>query len=184
MSALLLRGPRVHLRPVRESDVGPRYVGWLNDRETNRYMETRFARHTRKTVLSFVRDKRVRRRVEPFFCICLNGTGEHIGNVKLGPIHPRHKTADVSLFIGEKSLWGKGYASEAIALVTKFAFERLRLNKLEAGCYEANRASAKAFARCGYAREGFRKAHVIYGGKPMSVVLLGLTAADFRRKRK
>ena len=54
--------------------------------------------------------------------ICLVEDGRHIGNIKLGPIQWLHRRADLSLFIGDKSCWSLGYASEAIGLVRDWAF--------------------------------------------------------------
>lgn len=103
----------------------------------------------------------------------------HIGNIKLGPINWYHRNADVSLFIGEKYLWGQGYAREAIQLVTDFAFQTLNLNKLKAGCYAENLGSAKAFEKCGYEREGLLKGHIIDRGQEIDIILLGLRGKKY-----
>lgn len=67
------------------------------------------------------------------FKIICNNSNCHIGNIKIGPINPHHNYADISYFIGEKSLWGKGIATEAIQLILKYAFEELKLHKVTAG---------------------------------------------------
>lgn len=173
-----IKGKRIYLREVRQSDVNELYYQWLNDPEVNRYLETRFVSRSLENIAEYVK-KMDAKEDEPFFAICLNDTQEHIGNIKIGPINWQHKNADVSLFIGEKRLWGQGYASEAIALVTEFAFRRLNLNKLKAGCYTVNVASARAFEKCGYQREGLLRGHVIVDGRDMDVILLGIRAVDF-----
>ena len=179
----MLKGNKIHLRPVTSADVGDRYIGWMNDPEVTRYLEVRFSAQTRETIAAFVQ-KMSGKADEPFFAICLNESGEHLGNIKLGPINPHHRTADVSLFIGEKGWWGKGIASEAIALVTRHAFEDLKLNKLKAGSYSNNEGSARAFERCGWVREGLQRSQAISEGKEVDVILLGIRAADFGGKRK
>lgn len=40
--------------------------------------------------------------------------------------------ADISYFIGEKLLWGKGVDSEVIRLITDYGFSKLKLHKIEA----------------------------------------------------
>jgi len=171
-------GQRLYLREVRLTDVGERYYSWLNDSEVNRYLETRFIPRSCENIIDYV--KRLDGKDnEPFFAICLKKNDLHIGNIKLGPINWYHRTADVSLFIGEKSLWGQGYAAEAISMITDFAFRELNLNKLKAGSYEANRGSIKAFEKSGYQREGLLRSHVISEGKEMDVVLLGILAKEF-----
>ena len=83
-----------------------------------------------------------------------------------------------------KPYWGKGYATEAISLISQFAFNTLNLNKLEAGCYANNIGSARAFEKCGYQREGLLRSHVISDQKEVDVILLGITAADFAKDAK
>ena len=36
-------GKRIYLREVRENDIDGDYYGWINDKEINQYMETRFS---------------------------------------------------------------------------------------------------------------------------------------------
>ena len=171
-------GARIHLREVRTADVTERYYRWMNDPEVNRYLETRYVPQSVENIADFVR-RMAGKSDEPFFAICTNDTAEHIGNIKIGPVNWRHRHADVSLLIGEKEYWGKGYASEAISLVTQFGFEVMNLNKLEAGCYVENEGSARAFEKCGYAREGLLRGHLFLNGRETDCIRLGLRAEDY-----
>lgn len=153
MSERRIDGPRLHLRSVRPSDATERYVGWLNDPEINRYLEVRFSKQTLEGVKAYVAEM-AESRDYAFFAIVLNDGDRHIGNIKIGPINRAHGFADVGIVIGEKDCWGKGYASEAIGLATRYAFETLGLRRLEAGAYAPNAGSAKAFLKAGWHEEG------------------------------
>jgi [ribosomal protein S5]-alanine N-acetyltransferase len=168
-------GNRLYLREVRTSDVNEKYYRWLNDPEVNCYLETRFVPRSIDNIREFVHrlDSNVD---EPFFAICLLDSDAHIGNIKIGPINWIHRNADISLFIGDKENWGKGYATEAINLVTDFAFQTLNLNKLKASCYADNLGSAKAFEKAGYEHEGLLRGHVISNGREIDVIVFGLRA--------
>lgn len=148
-----LQGERLHLRAVRPEDANERYVGWLNDPEVNRYLEVRFTRQTLVGVRAYVAEMAE----DPsyaFLAIVLNEGDRHVGNIKLGPINSAHRFADIGIVIGEKDCWGQGYATEAISLATRFAFETLDLHRLEAGAYAPNMGSAKAFLKAGWKEEG------------------------------
>lgn len=172
-------GKRIYLREVRSTDVNERYYRWMNDPDVNQYLETRFVPRSLENIASFVRAMDGRDE-EPFFAICLLESDEHIGNIKIGPINWRHRHADVSLLIGEKRCWGKGYAAEAIGLVTKIGFEYLNLNRLKAGCYRENEGSARAFEKCGWQREGVMRGHFLLNGRETDAIILGIRAADYR----
>ncbi len=131
--------------------VNQRYVDWLNDPDVSQFLETRHQVQTLATVTAFVtaaiNDPDVR-----IFAIMVDG--RHIGNIKIGPINRHHDFADISYFIGDKSEWGKGYCTEAVKIACAYAFNGLKLHRLQAGCYAKNRASCKVLVSCGFAKEG------------------------------
>lgn len=172
LSKVGLSGRRLYLRQVRQSDADERYERWMNDPEITRYLETRFARHTVPDLRSYVETTNA----DPanfFFAVVLNDGDRHIGNIKLGPVNPHHRLGDLGLIIGEKDCWGNGYASEAIELITRFAFEQLNLHKVTASCYANNAGSARAFQKVGFIVEAVRPAHFLCDGVYVDAVLLG-----------
>ena len=170
---MFLEGPRIYLREVRLSDVNDNYYQWMNDPEVTNFMEIRFRPQSMEEIKNYV-EMRTGSQDEPFFAIITKGeVHSHIGNVKLGPINWIHRNADVSLFIGCKHLWHKGYATEVIRLITDYAFNTLNLFKLKAGVYSENLASYSAFKATGFEIEGRLKKQVICNGKRQDVILLG-----------
>lgn len=176
-----LEGARVALRPVTAADVGPLYVGWLNDPEINRFLESRHSESSEESVRAFV-DRIAARDGDYLFAIRLAQDGRHIGNVRLGPIRAEHRLAELSLYIGDRAAWGRGYGGETVALVTRFAFEALHLNKTIGRSYAANEASTRAFLRAGYRQEGRLREHYLLDGEPMDLVVMGCTAGDYRAR--
>jgi len=169
-----VRGERIYLREVLQSDVNENYHRWMNDPEVTRYLETRFYPNTKEILKKYVQAK-VADRDNVFLAIVLKENHRHIGNIKLGPINWVHRSADIGIIIGEKDCWGEGYACEAISLIVDYAFKKLNLNKLGAGCYNSNKASLQIFQKNGFEIEGVRKQHVFCDGKYEDYILLGLT---------
>ena len=174
-----ISGKHIYLREVRLSDVNDRYYSWLNDPEVNQFLETRYAPRSLENIAEFVRSHDGKSD-EPFFAVCLNKDDSHIGNIKVGPVNWIHRNAAISLLIGDKGCWGKGYATEAIALIVAYSFNVLNLNKVHAGAYVQNVGSIRAFERNGFRKEGLLEGHVFHDGQETDVVLLGLRAADYR----
>lgn len=167
----MLKGERLYLRKLTRADVSQEYVNWLNDPEINQYLETRFHEQTLEAVEQFVKDKEGSTS-EHLFGIFLNDDDKHIGNIKLGPINEYHSFAPISLFIGDKTSWGNGYATEAIRLIVNYGFGQLGLEKLEAGCYESNIGSRRAFEKCGFLVEGvLRGQRTVPDGRESDIVL-------------
>ena len=168
-----IEGKRIYLRAVELSDVTDAYVRWMNDPNINRYMETWHFPHTRANIEQYVKDHTDNRN-EPFFAIFKKEfMGSHIGNIKLGPINWIHRYADISLFMGEKDLWGQGYATEAINLVTEYAFKKLNLHKVKSGIYYDNKGSLRAFQKAGFKIEATLPKHVWFNGDYQDIWLVG-----------
>jgi len=145
----LFYGERASLRLIQLADCTARYLGWLQDPEVNRYLETRWSEQSLESIRAFV-DVMTKSEDSYLFAIISKATQGHVGNIKIGPISARHAYADVSYFIGERSEWGKGLASDAIRVAARIGFEKLGLHRLQAGLYEGNVGSAKALEKAGF----------------------------------
>lgn len=172
-----ITGDCTALRELDVDDVGEAYYRWMTDPDVVRHLESRFQAHTMESLRQFV----AAARADPdtvLFGIILRAGGRHIGNIKLGPVARPHGTADIGLLIGEKDCWGRGYATEAISLAARFAFDTLGLRKVTASCYSSNEASARAFEKVGFVREGLRRAQFMSENGPVDQILLGLQGPD------
>jgi RimJ/RimL family protein N-acetyltransferase len=172
MQKLRIEGARIYLRPISVSDVDGPYYKWMNDPEVTRFLEARFSKNTKPAMKEFVASA-LKNPDVLFLAIVLKDGDRHIGNVKLGPINRQHTYGDVGIIIGEKDCWGKGYATEALKLLSDYAFKTLGLHKLTAGCYAANVGSAKAFLAAGFEQEGVRKGQYISDGKYVDALIFG-----------
>ncbi len=170
---------RVTIRPISLDDVTQTYVNWLRDPEVNQYLETRHTEQSMASVGDFVRAM-ISSPDQHLFAICVDG--KHVGNIKVGPIKHPHQLADVSLFIGDRTAWGKGVASAAIKLISRFAIRTLGLKKLNAGVYGPNTGSAKAFLNAGYTQEGLRRRHFKCGSDMVDSFEFGLCAEDLDKE--
>lgn len=169
----MLKSTRLSLRGLQAADINSTYLGWLQDPEVNRHLETRFLPQTIEALLAYWQTHRDDPN-SPWLAICITEESKHIGNIKLGPIHWLHRRADISLFIGERSYWGQGFASEAIALIRDWAFRELDLQKLSAGIYAGNQGSRRAFEKCGFTLEGTLRDEVVCNGVRQNIWRMGL----------
>ncbi|APB33967.1 acetyltransferase [Gloeomargarita lithophora Alchichica-D10] len=151
-------------------DVTDTYLSWLVDPEINSYLESRHQEHTMESLYKYVES--INHNCNNYFLkIITKNTHEHIGNIKV--CTKSYQVADIGIMIGAKNYWGKGIGAESITTITDWAFTDLDLKKLEAGCYEQNLASLRAFLKTGYVVEGFLQSHVVIDKKRYGCFLLG-----------
>lgn len=171
MDTPILYGERIYLRRLTEDDATDNYVRWMNDPEINQYLESRFYTHTIESTKAFIRSVTNDNNYQ--FGIFAKESNKHIGNIKVGGINHYHRYADIGFLIGEKDYWGKGIATEAIALATDFAFNTLKLHKLWGGLYSPNIGSLRAFQKNGYEQEGVKKSQYLLNGVYYDDILFG-----------
>ncbi len=173
-----LYGNQIYLRQIELSDCDSSYVAWLNDPEVNQYLETKWSEQNAETIRAFV-DSQRKNDNSILFAIVLKSKDQHIGNIKIGPIHPHYHHADISYFIGEKEYWHKGIATEAIRLVCKYGFEKLGLHRIEAGAYDCAIGSWKGLEKSGFKREGVFKEQVYFNESYINVYRYGILSSEY-----
>ena len=92
--------------------------------------------------------------------ICVKENNELIGFCSLIKMDLANGSAEISIMIGDNQYWGKGLGSEAILLLSDFAFSEKRLNRISALILENNIASRRMFEKCGYKRRCFKKVNI------------------------
>ncbi len=170
-------GQKIELRDVLQSDCNANYLRWMTDKETNRYMETRWVSQTLESIASFVHQV-AESRDSILFAIIERQSGRHIGNIKLGPINSRYHYADISYFIGEKEMRGKGYAKEAVELICDYGFRSLRLHRIQAGVIDGNDISAHVLRSCGFKLEARLRDKFIVNNKFADHLIFGLLDSE------
>ena len=167
----MIEGKLVNLRAREMSDV-ERMTRWINDREVTRFMggaypwssdaEEAFVRTTTSAPMAFAD---VRLAIE-------TKDGTHIGGCGLHRASPENRNAELGIMIGEKAYWSKGYGSDTVATLVRFAFEEMNLNRVELHVYDFNERGQAAYRKCGFVEEGrMRDAHYAEGAYSDVVVM-------------
>ncbi len=139
-----LRGARVTLRAPDERDVAL-FAAWRADPEVRRFTRLRWllARGTAGWVAETARDDRV-----VAWTIVVDGVAA--GVTAIAEIDRASGRARTHIMIGDRGVWRRGIASEAIELRTRYAFEEFGLRTLWSATASGNLAMRHALARAGY----------------------------------
>ena len=140
-------GKRIYLRPLDENDASEDYCSWINDKEVNKYLESK------KTTVENLKKYIIRRYYDPnclFLGIFLKNKDIHIGNVKLEPIEFKKRIATLGILIGEKKSWNKGLATEALKSLIYYAFSNLKLDEINLGVQKKNIGAIRAYQKCDF----------------------------------
>lgn len=116
------------------------------------------------------------------FVICRVDDGTILGSINLSQIfRGGFQNAYLGYYIGAEFA-GKGYTSEGVNLVLKYAFERLQLHRLEANIQPSNDQSIAIVKRAGFVREGFSRRYLKVCGRWRDHERWAIVAEDWRAK--
>lgn len=104
-----------------------------------------------------------------------SGSGEKLGNIALRLIDREARIAEVGFMI-KRNVQRRGFASEALGLMTDYAFNQLKLNKLVAVCSAANTGSCKLLEKSGFIREALLRNNAFINHSYIDDYRYGLTS--------
>jgi [ribosomal protein S5]-alanine N-acetyltransferase len=174
-----VRGSRVYLRPLEREDLNARYLSWLNDPEVTRYMETGTFPTTARDLEKFY-DEVTGTRNQVILAVADKKSGQHIGNVKLGPIHWIHRCATFGIMIGDKKFWGKGVGIEATRLMVAYGFNRLNLRRIDLGVFADHDAAVRCYEKVGFQVEGRMRENLFQEGKYVDRLWMALLRSEYK----
>jgi RimJ/RimL family protein N-acetyltransferase len=102
-----------------------------------------------------------------------------LGGASLNDVDQEQRRASVGYWLAPEAR-GRGVATHAVRLIARWAFEDLRLQRLELTCGPDNQASQRVAQRCGFVREGVLRSHMRFKGGRRDTVVFGLLPGELR----
>ena len=177
MRDAFLIGEKVCLRPLEEADAAVCHA-WLNDPDVRRTLAARAGPYTEAMSREWIRALDFRTTMG--FAIVTRDADAYVGNCDLRDINPIDRNAGLGIVIGRKAEWGKGYGTEAVTLLCRYAFDTLNLHKVHLSSYATNDRGLRLYARLGFVEEGRRREQVFLEGRWVDEVVLGLLRGELR----
>lgn len=158
----MIAGKTVSLGPLEREHL-EQWRSWVNDAEIASYVD-RILPVTAFEHERFFESYVMRNESAVWFSIHSLKLDRYIGNVWLWNINLRHRNAEVRILIGDREAWGSGAGSEAVAMISQFAFEKAGLHKVYAYVMERNPRAKSAFEKAGYAQEAVLQDEAFWDG--------------------
>ena len=175
MDIVGLKGERVRLVPPDRTLHFDNALRWMNDPEVTATIELNFGAARLQEEAFF--DQVERHRDTQLFWAILDEAERHIGFIDLRDIHWRHRSAVGGLIIGPRDVWGRGYATDAVRVRTRFAFEQMGLHRIEG--HTINPAMHRVYLKCGYRHEGTARQRLWRNGRWHDAELFAILDADY-----
>lgn len=115
-------------------------------------------------------------------CYAIDSENKLVGAIGL-KLEDEDKThiGNVTYWIGEP-YWGKGIATKALKLFTKYSFEKYPVERLEGKVYTWNDASARVLEKAGYKFESLSKLSTQKNGERIDQLIYYILKEDFKKQ--
>jgi diamine N-acetyltransferase len=173
----LIPGKKVRLRSYREDDLKNAF-NFVNNQSVTRYLNVMRPRSVAEERAWL---ERAMKNDDPTVVSLAIETsdGEFLGGVGLMHIDQRNRSAELGIGIARVEDWGRGFGSEAAALMLRHGFEELNLHRIYLRVYAYNERGQRSYKKIGFVEEGrMREAHFRHGAWH-DVVYMGILADEF-----
>ena len=110
--------------------------------------------------------------------VALQEDKKAIGTIILSEIDQKNATGHIHIKMSKEGGRGKGYGTDAVNTMVRYAFEELRLNCVYANILAYNDASIKLFERCGFKRDGVLRQRIYKKGQFTNLYAYSRLASD------
>lgn len=183
MNIQLFEGEQVRLAPIDAEKDAETISKWTHDPEYLRLTDPDPARplspaQVKKKLEEMVKEAEKRRHFH--FAVRLRSDDRLIGLASLNWVQWTHGTATILLSVGQPEDRGKGYGSETLRMMLRYAFDELNLHRVGADVFEYNTCALRFLEKHGFVVEVRRRQALNRDGRRWDALMLGLLREDWQ----
>jgi RimJ/RimL family protein N-acetyltransferase len=182
----LFTGKLVRLSAIDADELSKAFSRWGHDSEFNRLLQTNASGLQSSNSIKQWLEKDLEDPAPGFhvFSIRTLVGDELVGGTDLEVVNWNGRDSFVGIFIGARENWGKGYGTDAMNLVLRYAFMELNLWRVSLGVFEYNPRAIRSYEKAGFQHEGRSRKHLNHEGKRWDIHFMGILRDEFLARNK
>lgn len=175
----MIYGTDIRLRAVERGDL-PCFQQWLNDPEVTEGLSTFLPLSMEDEEQWFDRLARLEPEEKPLAIeLNENGSWRLIGNSGFFNLEWTNRCAEFGIFIGDKTVWNRGYGTQAVQLLVKHGFESLNLHRIYLRVYSTNKRAIRSYEKVGFVMEGTLREAVYRRGRYADMHIMSVLRSEW-----
>ncbi|GAU77128.1 GNAT family N-acetyltransferase [Fusibacter sp. 3D3] len=176
-----MKGKRVYLRSIERGDVE---LAWqyMNNEDTfynlsvgipypmNRDNETDWYESQRKRSDAYN------------FAICNVEDDLYIGGCGINSIDWNNRSCNIGIFIGDDKFKGKGFGTEAMALLLSFIFNQISVDRVELRVFSFNERAVKSYIKNEFVQEGRLRKAIYRNGQFYDEIIMSILRDEYLKR--
>ena len=183
----IFKGDLVRLSAVDAEELGKAYAQWNRDSELDRLFDAHAAKMSSSKAGAKFFEKIIEENspAEHYFTIRSLEDNRLLGDINLDVINNwNSRDSFVGLGIGNRDDWGKGYGTDAMKIMLRFAFTELNLRRVTLTVFEYNPRAIRSYEKVGFRHEGRLRQMLLKEGKRWDMLFMGILFDDWKELNK
>ncbi len=154
------------------------FAKWETDPVVTKFMTYDEDRNYEQVVTEALYNKFNREKLD--YTIVDRERGVPVGRIYISHVDRQCDSLDITKFyIGEKSLWGKGFGREIMKVLLEYCFTFLHMERVTLDYYTGNKRAAGLYESLGFKNEGVARNATKKDGKYYDVHLMSMLRSEF-----
>ncbi len=180
----MIYGKRIRLRAIERTDL-PRCQEWLNDPEVIEGLAQIIPLSSMDEDRWFEQAMGREQAARPMAMEVRDGTDwRYIGNTGLMNLEWVPRAAELGIFIGDKSVWNKGYGTEAVELLLAHGFQTFNLNRIYLQVFANNLRARRSYEKAGFVLEGTLRQAVFRHGQYIDMLIMSILRSEWTGRQE
>ena len=186
MNPDLFRGDLVRLTSEEPRAMAEAYSRWNQDSEFWRLM----ASNPPQLVSVKSAEKWLSEHLEPesvkYFSFGIRTLSDDrlVGDIGLDEPNWTNRYSFVGISIGDRQDWGKGYGTDAMRLLLRYAFTELNLQQVSLTVFEYNPRAIRSYQKVGFKEEGRIRGLLHREGQRWDLLFMGILKSEWENTSK
>ena len=179
-------GNLVRLSAFDPEEAGKAFTSWARDSEYRRMSDSRAASlpSTKQTIKFIEKDFEELTPAIHFFGVRTLADDKLIGEMALDVFNWTGRDAFVGLSIGERENWGKGYGTDMMNVLLRFAFTEINLRRVTLTVFEYNPRAIRSYEKAGFRHEGRVRKILNREGRRWDILFMGILREEWLEQNK
>jgi RimJ/RimL family protein N-acetyltransferase len=89
--------------------------------------------------------------------------------------------AEVGIGIGDRESWGKGFGTDAMRVIMRYAFCELNLQRITLQVFDYNARAIRSYEKVGFTHEGRTRKAIFRDGSRADIVTMGILREEWQK---
>jgi len=177
----IYKGNLVRLSAMDAEEAGKAFARWSRDSEFRRLLDSGVSSlASSKAVQTWLEKELEEDSIRQYwFSIRTLDDDQLLGDIDLSVYNWSARDAFVGLGIGEREFWGRGYGTDVMRVLLRYAFTEVNLHRVTLTVFEYNPRAIRSYEKAGFRHEGRMRGALNKEGRRWDILVMGILREEW-----